>query len=98
MGGRRDTGQGQDSREQLANDRQRLSDDLSQLRKQMQQAEQELASTQRPAATKLRDALGGMESGRPDDARAKKRGLVAPRHRLQFQFHGIARGRHRQTI
>ncbi len=55
-------GQGQDSREQLANDRQRLSDDLSQLRKQMQQAEQELASTQRPAATKLRDALGGIES------------------------------------
>jgi hypothetical protein len=46
----------------LAQDRQHLADDLSRLEKQMRDAARDLASTQQDAASKLRDALGEMDS------------------------------------
>ncbi len=46
----------------LAGDRQHLADDLSQLEKQMRDAARDLASTQQDAASKLRNALGDMDS------------------------------------
>ena len=48
-------------RNKLAQDRQQLSDDLSQLQTNMRNAARELAPTQPGAASKLRDALGGMD-------------------------------------
>jgi hypothetical protein len=48
-------------RNKLAEDRQQLSDDLSQLEKNMRNTARELAPTQPQAASKLRDALGGMD-------------------------------------
>lgn len=48
-------------RNKLAEDRQQLSDDLSQLEKNLRNAERELAPSQPGAASKLRDALGGMD-------------------------------------
>ena len=48
-------------RNKLAEDRQQLSDDLSQLEKNMRNAARELAPTQPQSASKLRDALGGMD-------------------------------------
>jgi hypothetical protein len=48
-------------RNKLAEDRQQLSDDLSQLEKNMRNTSRELAPTQPQAASKLRDALGGMD-------------------------------------
>jgi hypothetical protein len=48
-------------RNKLAEDRQQLSDDLSQLEKNMRNAARELAPSQPQAASKLRDALGGMD-------------------------------------
>jgi hypothetical protein len=48
-------------RNKLAEDRQQLSDDLSQLEKNLRNAARELAPTQPQAASKLRDALGGMD-------------------------------------
>jgi hypothetical protein len=47
--------------EKLAGDRQRLADDLANLEKQMQDSTRSLASADRAAATKLRDALAGMD-------------------------------------
>jgi hypothetical protein len=52
----------------LAGDRQRLSSDLAGLEKQMQEATRDLAAGQRGAASKLRDALAGMQQS---DLRAK---------------------------
>src|SRR6185437_537199 len=46
----------------LAGDRQHLADDLSQLERQMRDAARDLAGTQQDAASKLRDALGDMDS------------------------------------
>ena len=59
-------GQGQsqsslDDLSKLAGDRQGLADDLARLEKQMQAATRSLASGQRAAASKLRDALAGMD-------------------------------------
>jgi hypothetical protein len=48
-------------RNKLAEARQQLSDDLSQLEKNLRNAARELAPTQPQAASKLRDALGGMD-------------------------------------
>ena len=48
-------------RNKLAEDRQQLSDDLSQLEKNLRNAARELAPTQPQSASKLRDALGGMD-------------------------------------
>ncbi len=48
-------------RNKLAEDRQGLSDDLSQLEKNLRNAARELAPSQPQAASKLRDALGGMD-------------------------------------
>ena len=48
-------------RNKLAEDRQQLSDDLSSLEKNMRNAARELAPSQPQAASKLRDALGGMD-------------------------------------
>ena len=48
-------------RNKLAEDRQQLSDDLSQLEKNLRNAARELAPSQPRAASKLRDALGGMD-------------------------------------
>ncbi|HTZ60277.1 MAG TPA: hypothetical protein VMB49_19345 [Acidobacteriaceae bacterium] len=48
-------------RNKLADDRQQLSDDLSQLEKNMRNAAREMAPEQPQAASKLRDALGGMD-------------------------------------
>jgi hypothetical protein len=48
-------------RNKLAEDRQQLSDDLSQLEKNLRNAARELAPTQTQAASKLRDALGGLD-------------------------------------
>jgi hypothetical protein len=48
-------------RNKLAEDRQQLSDDLSQLEKNLRNAARELAPSQPQAASKLRDALGGMD-------------------------------------
>ncbi len=45
----------------LAGDRQRLADDLADLQKRMQDATRSLASADRAAASKLRDALAGMD-------------------------------------
>ena len=50
-----------DELEKLAGDRQRLAGDLAGLEKQMQDATRSLASGQRAAASKLRDALAGMD-------------------------------------
>jgi hypothetical protein len=47
--------------EKLAGDRQRLADDLANLQKRMQDATRSLASADGGAATKLRDALAGMD-------------------------------------
>jgi hypothetical protein len=47
--------------EKLAGDRQRLADDLANLQKRMQDATRSLASADGTAATKLRDALAGMD-------------------------------------
>jgi len=59
-------GQGQseaalDNLAKLAADRKRLANDLAGLQKQMQDATRALASDQRAAASKLRDALAGMD-------------------------------------
>ena len=59
-------GQGQseaalDNLAKLAADRKRLANDLAGLQKQMQDATHGLASDQRAAASKLRDALAGMD-------------------------------------
>jgi hypothetical protein len=48
-------------RNKLAEDRQQLSDDLSQLEKNLRNAARELAPNQPQAASKLREALGGMD-------------------------------------
>lgn len=48
-------------RNKLAEDRQQLSDDLSQLEKNLRNAARELAPAQPQSASKLRDALGGMD-------------------------------------
>jgi hypothetical protein len=48
-------------RNKLAEDRQQLSDDLSQLEKNLRNTARELAPTQPQSASKLRDALGGMD-------------------------------------
>jgi hypothetical protein len=48
-------------RNKLAEDRQQLSDDLSQMEKNLRNAARELAPSQPQAASKLRDALGGMD-------------------------------------
>jgi hypothetical protein len=48
-------------RNKLAEDRQQLSDDLSQLEKNLRNSARELAPSQPQAASKLRDALGGMD-------------------------------------
>ena len=48
-------------RNKLAEDRQQLSDDLSQLEKNLRNAARELAPSQPQSASKLRDALGGMD-------------------------------------
>ena len=48
-------------RNKLVEDRQQLSDDLSQLEKNLRNAARELAPEQPQAASKLRDALGGMD-------------------------------------
>jgi hypothetical protein len=48
-------------RNKLAEDRQQLSDDLSQLEKNLRNSARELAPTQPQSASKLRDALGGMD-------------------------------------
>jgi hypothetical protein len=48
-------------RNKLAEDRQQLSDDLTQLQKNMRNSARELAPTQPQTASKLRDALGGMD-------------------------------------
>ncbi len=48
-------------RNRLAEERQRLSDDLSQLEKGMRDTARSLAPTQPGAASKLRDALNGMD-------------------------------------
>ena len=48
-------------RNKLAEDRQQLSDDLAQLEKNLRNAARELAPTQPQSASKLRDALGGMD-------------------------------------
>jgi hypothetical protein len=48
-------------RNKLAEDRQQLSDDLSQEQKNLRNAARELASNQPQAASKLREALGGMD-------------------------------------
>jgi hypothetical protein len=48
-------------RNKLAEDRQQLSDDLSQLEKNLRNAARELAPNQPRAASKLREALGGMD-------------------------------------
>jgi hypothetical protein len=45
----------------LAGDRQRLADDLADLQKRMQDATRSLASADRAAASKLRDALAGVD-------------------------------------
>ena len=57
-------GQSESSRQDLAklsDDRRRLASDLAGLEKDMQNATRDLAYGQRPAASKLRDALGGMQ-------------------------------------
>ena len=66
-------GQGQsqsalDELSKLAGDRQRLASDLAALERQMQDATRALASGQHAAASKLRDALAGMDQS---DLRAK---------------------------
>ena len=48
-------------RNKLAEDRQQLSDDLSQLQNNLRNTARELAPTQPQSASKLRDALGGMD-------------------------------------
>ena len=48
-------------RNKLAEDRQQLSDDLSQLEKNLRNTARELAPSQPQSASKLRDALGGMD-------------------------------------
>ena len=48
-------------RESLTSDRQKMSDDLERLQKNLREAARELAPTQPGAATRLRDALGGMD-------------------------------------
>ena len=48
-------------RNKLAEDRQQLSDDLAQLEKNLRNTARELAPTQPQSASKLRDALGGMD-------------------------------------
>jgi hypothetical protein len=48
-------------RNKLAEDRQQLSDDLSHLEKNLRNSARELAPSQPGAASKLRDALGGMD-------------------------------------
>jgi hypothetical protein len=48
-------------RNKLAEDRQQLSDDLAQLEKNLRNSARELAPTQPQSASKLRDALGGMD-------------------------------------
>jgi hypothetical protein len=48
-------------RNKLADDRQQLSDDLSQLQNNLRNAARELAPNQPQAASKLREALGGMD-------------------------------------
>jgi hypothetical protein len=48
-------------RNKLAEDRQQLSDDLAQMEKNLRNASRELAPTQPQSASKLRDALGGMD-------------------------------------
>src|SRR5208283_4287779 len=57
-------GQQGDSAEaqKLSGERQQLADDLANLQKQLRDAQRDLASNQRPAATKLRDALGDLDS------------------------------------
>jgi hypothetical protein len=50
-----------DERNRLADDRQQLSDGLSKLQKGMRDASREMAPTQPGTASKLRDALGGMD-------------------------------------
>jgi hypothetical protein len=49
-------------RNKLAEDRQQLSDDLSQLEKNLRNSAREMAPGQPEAASKLRDALSGMDS------------------------------------
>jgi uncharacterized phage infection (PIP) family protein YhgE len=48
-------------RNKLAEDRQQLSDDLAQLEKNLRNSARELAPTQPQSASKLRDALGGVD-------------------------------------
>jgi hypothetical protein len=48
-------------RNKLAEDRQQLSDDLAQLEKNLRSSARELAPTQPQSASKLRDALGGID-------------------------------------
>jgi hypothetical protein len=48
--------------QKLSEERQRLADDLATLEKQLRDAQSALASTQRPSASKLRDALGDLDS------------------------------------
>ena len=48
-------------RDRLANDRQRLSDDLERLQSGMRDSARQMAPTQPGTASKLRDALGGMD-------------------------------------
>jgi hypothetical protein len=57
-------GQQGDSAEaqKLSGERQQLADDLANLQKQLRDAQRDLASNQRPAAKKLRDALGDLDS------------------------------------
>jgi len=54
-------GAARDHPETLADDRQRLADDLSRVEKQMRDAVRDLASSDRAAASKLRDALRGLD-------------------------------------
>ena len=48
-------------RDRLANDRQKLSDDLAQLEQGIRDTARQMAPTQPGTASKLRDALGGMD-------------------------------------
>ena len=48
-------------RDRLANDRQKLSDDLEQLERGLRDTARQMAPTQPGTASKLRDALGGMD-------------------------------------
>ena len=61
----------------------------------MQEAEQELASTQRPAASKLRDALGGMEQ---DDLTTRVQRSADWLRRGIDPNSNSMRGRHRQRF